>query len=80
LLRAHVVRRGPAAALKLERMAKNERLLDEDQSISRCSTFRRIMKELNIESHRVGYGPGASYVWRLKPPSWTRGLEMGVHE
>jgi hypothetical protein len=34
------------------------------------------MKELNIESHRVGYGPGASYMWRLKPPAWTRGLDV----
>jgi hypothetical protein len=80
LLKAHVVRRGPISVYKLERIAKSERLLREDQTIGRCSTFRRIMKELNIESHRVGYGPGASYVWRLKPPSWTRGLEMGVHD
>jgi hypothetical protein len=76
LLRAHVVRRGPAAALKLERMAKNEGLLEEDQTISRCSTFRRVMRELNIESRRIGFGRGAEYVWRLKPPSWTRGLDV----
>ena len=78
LLEAHVVRRGPISVYKLERIAKSEGLLREDQEISRCSTFRRVMKELNIESHRVGYGPGASYIWRLKPPAWTRGLD--VHE
>jgi hypothetical protein len=76
-LRAHVVRRGPAAALRLERLAKNEGLIEEDQTIGRCSTFRRIAEELGIESKRVGFGRGASYVWRLKPPAWTRGLEFG---
>ena len=78
LLRAHVVRRGPAAVLKLERIAKNDGLLEEAETISRNSTFRRIMKELSIESHRIGFGPGAAYVWRLKQPAWTRGLD--VHE
>jgi hypothetical protein len=68
-LRAHVVRRGPSAALKLERMARSEGLLREDQEISRCSSFRRVMKELGIESHRIGFGRGAEYVWRLKPPA-----------
>jgi hypothetical protein len=76
LLEAHVVRRGPVSVYKLERIAKSEGLLREDQEISRCSTFRRVMKELNIESHRVGYGPRASYIWRLKPPAWTRGLDV----
>jgi hypothetical protein len=80
LLKTHVVRRGPTSARKLESMAKGEGLLDQDQAISRSSSFRRVMKELDIESHRVGYGPGASYVWRVKPPAWTRGLEMGVHD
>jgi hypothetical protein len=28
-----------------------------------------------IESHRFGFGPDAEYVWRLKPPAWTRGME-----
>jgi hypothetical protein len=79
LIKGHVVRRGYIEVRKLERIAKNEGLLEEDQELSRCSTFRRVMKELNIESHRVGYGPGASYVWRVKPPAWTRGLELGVH-
>jgi hypothetical protein len=78
LLKAHVLRRGFIEVRKLERFAKSEGLLQEDQEISRCSTFRRVMKELGIESHRVGYGPGASYVWRQRPPSWTR--ELGVHE
>jgi hypothetical protein len=77
-LRAHVLRRGPTAVLKLEQIAKIDGLLAEDQTISRCSTFRRVMTELNIESHRLGYGRGASYVWRRKPPAWTRGLD--VHE
>jgi hypothetical protein len=75
LLEAHVVRRGPISVYKLECIAKSEGLLREDQEISRCSTFRRVMKELGVESHRVGYGPGASYMWRLKPPAWTRGLD-----
>jgi hypothetical protein len=75
-LRAHVIRRGPIAVIKLERLAKNEGLLEEDQSISRSSTFRRVMRELNIESHRIGFGRGAEYVWRLKPPAWTRGLDV----
>ena len=79
LLEAHVVRRGPISVGKLERFAKSEGLLDEGQEISRCSTFRRVMKELGIESKRVGCGPGSSYIWRLKPPAWTRGFEMGVH-
>jgi hypothetical protein len=78
LLKAHVVRRGPASVRKLESMAKAEGLLEYDQAISRSSSFRRVMKELNIESYRVGYGPRASYIWRLKPPAWTRGLD--VHE
>jgi hypothetical protein len=76
LLKAHVVRRGPASVRKLESMAKAEGLLEYDQAISRSSSFRRVMKELNIESHRVGYGPRASYIWRLKPPAWTRGLDV----
>jgi hypothetical protein len=78
-LKAHVVLRGPAPVLKLERMAKNEGLLEEDQPISRCSTFRRAKTELDIESKRVGYGPGADYVWRVKPPTWTQRPELGVH-
>jgi hypothetical protein len=77
LLKAHVVRRGPISVYKLERIAKSEGLLAQDQAISRSSSFRRVMKELNIESHRVGYGPRASYIWRLKPPAWTR--ELDVH-
>jgi hypothetical protein len=76
LLKAHVVRRGPTSVRKLESMAKTEGLLEYDQAISRSSSFRRVMKELNIESHRAGYGPGASYMWRLKPPAWTRGLDV----
>ena len=76
LLKTHVVRRGPASVRKLESMAKAEGLLEYDQPISRSSSFRRVMKELNIESHRVGYGPGASYLWRLKPPAWTRGSDV----
>jgi hypothetical protein len=79
LLKAHVVRRGPTSARKLESMAKGEGLLEQDQAISRSSSFRRIMKELNIESHRIGYGPRAHYVWRLKPPAWSRPSELGVH-
>jgi hypothetical protein len=59
-------------------LAKSEGLLEEDQPVSRCSTFRRAKTKLNIESKRVGYGVGAEYVWRLKPPAWTRGLD--VHE
>jgi hypothetical protein len=80
LLKAHVVRRGPASVRKLESMAKAEGLLEYDQAISRSSSFRRVMKELGVESHRVGYGPGASYMWRFKPPAWTRGLDLGVHD
>jgi hypothetical protein len=59
---------------KLESIAKAEGLLEYDQAISRSSSFRRVMRELNVESRRVGYGPGASYVWRLKPPAWTLGF------
>jgi hypothetical protein len=47
-----------------------------ERLISRSSTFRRVMKELDIESHRIGFGRGAEYVWRLKPPNWTRGLDV----
>lgn len=65
---------------QIERFAKGEGLLEEDQEISRCSTCRRVMRELNIESHRLGFGPRASYVWRLKSPAWSRGLELGVHD
>jgi hypothetical protein len=54
---------------KLESIAKAEGLLEYDQAISRSSSFRRVMRELNVESRRVSYGPGASYVWRLKPPA-----------
>jgi hypothetical protein len=75
-LKAHVVRRGPTSARKLESMARAEGLLQPDQAISRSSTFRRVMKELGIESRRVGYGAGAQYVWGLKPPAWTRGLDV----
>jgi hypothetical protein len=56
---------------RLESMAKGEGLLDQDQPISRSSSFRRIMRELNIESRRIGFGPRASYRWRLEPPAWT---------
>lgn len=79
LLKAHVVRRGPIGARKLERIAKSEGLLREDQEISKSSTFRRVMKELGIESHRIGFGRGAYYVLRVKPPAWSRALELGVH-
>jgi len=70
-LRVHVLRDGPIAATKLERLAKNECLLREDQSISRCSTFRRVAEELNIESKRYGFGSDGSYQWRLRPPAWA---------
>jgi hypothetical protein len=76
LLKAHVVRRGPITVRKLERIAKSEGLLREDQEISKSSTFRGAMKEFGIESKRVGYGPGAEYIWRVKPPAWTRGLDV----
>jgi hypothetical protein len=79
LLKAHVVRRGFIEVRKIERFAKGEGLLEEDQEIGRCSTFRRVMKELNIESHRIGFGRGAYYVLRVKPPRWSRGSELGVH-
>jgi hypothetical protein len=74
LLKAHVVRKGFIEVRKIERFAKGDGLLEEDQEIGRCSTFRRVMEELNIESHRIGYGPYAHYVWRVKPPAWTRGF------
>lgn len=80
LLKAHVLRRGFIEVRKIERFAKGDGLLEEDQEISRCSTFRRVMKELNIESHRIGFGRGAYYVLRLKPPGWSRGPELGVHD
>jgi hypothetical protein len=70
-LRVHVLRDGPIAATKLERLAKNERLLREDQPISRCSTFRRVAEELNIESKRYGFGSDGSYQWRQMPPAWA---------
>jgi hypothetical protein len=44
LLKAHVVRRGPASVRKLESMAKAEGLLEYDQAISRSSSFRRVMR------------------------------------
>jgi hypothetical protein len=77
LLKAHVIRRGPANVLKLERIAKNEGLLQEDQTISRCSTFRRAMKELNIESHRIGYGPRAYSSVIGSPPKEKAPPEVG---
>jgi hypothetical protein len=61
------VEKGPIAVRKLERMARQDGLLRLDQEIGRCSTFRRIARELKIESKRTGYRPGTSYIWRLKP-------------
>jgi hypothetical protein len=86
ILKAHVVRRGPLRASKAEGIVRSVGLLRQDQTISRSSTFRRIAAELGIESHRIGFGPGAPYVWRLKPPEWTscsdqaRELPDGRHD
>jgi hypothetical protein len=79
LLKAHVLRRGFIEVRKIERFAKGDGLLEQDQELSRCSTFRRVMKELNVESHRIGFGKGAYYVLRLRPPTWTQRPELGVH-
>jgi hypothetical protein len=79
LLKAHVVRRGFIEVRKIERFAKSDGLLEQDQELSRCSTFRRVMKELNVESHRIGFGRGAYYVLRLRPPTWTQPSELGVY-
>ena len=72
ILKAHAVRSGPIRASNPKGIGISVGLLRQDQTISRRSTFRRITAELWIESHRIGFGPGAPYVWRLKPPEWTR--------
>jgi hypothetical protein len=58
------VGRGPVPAIKLQKMARQDGLLRQGQEIGRCSTFRRVAKELRIKSKRTGYGPGAQYIWR----------------
>jgi len=62
LLKAHVVRRGPASVRKLESIAKARRVCWEyDQGDQPILQFPKGHEELNVERPPVSYGPGASY-------------------
>jgi hypothetical protein len=56
------------------------RLLSQDEGAELIQRFEREIpkKELGIESRRIGFGRGASYMWRVKPPAWT--VDLGVHD
>jgi hypothetical protein len=72
----------PIAVSKLESIARSEGLLRPDEALGQSSTFRRAADKLGIESRRVGFGAGAHYIWRLRPPEWTGaewGRGLGVH-
>jgi hypothetical protein len=75
LLTTYVVDNGPIRSATLERIAREKGLLLRGQKMSTCTTFRRIAKELNIESLRSNLGFYRS--WRLKPPSRHHGDRPG---
>jgi hypothetical protein len=69
--------RGPMNALDLQARAREQGLLKPGQEIGKNPAFRAAKRQLEIESHRKGFGLGASYTWRFKPPEWTRGPDIG---
>jgi hypothetical protein len=80
LLTTYVVDNGPVRAAMLERIAQEKGLLLGGQKMSTCTAFRRIAKELNIESLRSNFGASSYYrIWRLKPPSRRHGDRPGRH-
>ena len=44
-------------------MAKNEELLEEDQTISRCSTYQRATKEPSIEATASASAAAPNILW-----------------
>ena len=58
---------GPVEVSEIERQARAAGLLGEGQRINQCKPLRSAKSELKIETHRVGFGPGATYRWT--PPT-----------
>jgi hypothetical protein len=62
---------GAVAVAELEEKARGAELIGERQTITNSKAFKAAKAALRIQSHRLGFGPGATWSWSLPAPPST---------